>query len=679
MRAPQPSLIRRLIPWIMVGAYVLAIAVSGIAVYSLRDSQRAQVISGLEDALQDNVAAWEDELLGGLAEFMDVAARDSDRPALRQNGMRRRAAPWFNSLYLWTPPQALPSLPDEVQAVFLFPSPPILEDGDLMRSRMCLRTAGILRSDKALNPVFVARAYVLGCRREVLTVRLLASNQAAYLLSSHGLYTQALEALEAAGLPDDLSLVQATAESIPPRSIMATRAQRADILSKLGQVDEALVLWERLGLEIAELDAPNAAPLIPHIRWPILHELRQHQRDDAVRRVEVAQGRAERRVAAYRELSSRVATQAPPSNMSEPAKFSYDQYSDPPFLLYYGWVDDTGVALQLEQAGLIGDFLSSKGVTRLRRWLTITDTSGELVAGVRRGGDIILNVQFSQTLSHLRIGLREGAVDNRLARMRDGWLTPLIVVALAALLGLSALIVQIRASRQQTALLGRQREFTTRVTHELKTPLAGIRIMAENIELGAFRGKEQRIDMARRIVNETDRLTARVDEVLAASRRRSIPDPESFDPEEPLLECIDQWGPRLENADVQLHADLHPTDEVMGDMNAIRDAVSCLLDNALKYRRTDRDDSQVWLELKQEGNKVLIDVYDNGLGVPADKRSTIFHRFVRVEGPNRGLAGGYGLGLAQVHQIAKIHGGSVRCVEGVNGGARFELRLPVTP
>ena len=662
----------------MVGAYVLAIAVSGRAVYSLRDTQRAQVVSGLEDALQDNVAAWEDELLSGLAEFMDVAARDSDRPALRQNGMRRRASPWFNSLYLWAPPQTLSSGSDDAQAIFLFPSQPILEDSDLMRSRMCLRTAGILRSDKALDPVLVARAYVLGCRREVLTVRLLASNQAAYLLSSHGLYAQALEALDAAGLSDDLSLAQATAENIPPRSIMATRAQRADILNKMGRVDEALALWERLGLEIAELDAPNAAPLLPNIRWPILHELRQHQRDNAVRRVEVAQGRAERRVAAYREISSRVATQEPPSNMSEPAKFSYDQYSDQPFLLYYGWVDDTGVALQLEQAGLIGDFLSSKGVARLRRWLTITDTSGELVAGVHRGGDIVINVPFSHTLSHLRIGLREGAVDSRMDRMRDGWLTPLIVVAVAAFLGLSALIVQIRASRQQTALLIRQREFTTRVTHELKTPLAGIRIMAENLELGAFRSEDQRIDMARRIVNETDRLTSRVDEVLAASQQRSIPDPEPFDPEEPLLECIDHWGPRLENAGVQLHADLHPTDEVMGDMNAIRDAVSCLLDNALKYRRTDRDGAQVWLDLKQEGRYVLISVYDNGLGVPADKRDVIFDRFVRVEGPNRGLAGGYGLGLAQVNQIAKVHGGSVQCVEGIDGGARFELKLPAT-
>ncbi len=663
----------------MVGAYVLAIAVSARAVYSLRSTQRAQVVSGLEDALQDHVAAWEDELLDALTEFMDVAARDADRAVVRQNWMRRRASPWFNSLYLWSAPQpVVGARDDEAEVRILFPGPPILEDSDAMMSRLCIKRARILNSDKTLDPGTVARAYVIGCRREALTVRLRASTEAAYLLFGHRMYTQALEALDASGLPEGLTLGKATAEGIPPLSLVVARLQRADILNQLGRRDEALEQWERVGLEIADLDAPNAAPLLPHIRWPILQQLRRNNRDEAARRVEYAHARAERRVAAFREIRSRVANQGPPGNISEPPKFSYDQYSEQPFLLYYGWMEDTGVALQLEQAGLVGEFLSSKGVARLRRWLTITDTSGELVAGVRRGGDVVISVPFSRTLSHLRIGLREGAIASRMDRMRDGWLTPLIVVAVAAFLGLSALIVQIRASRQQTALLIRQREFTTRVTHELKTPLAGIKIMAENLELGAFRGEHQRVDMARRIVNETDRLTSRVDEVLAASQQRSVPDPEPFDPEEPLLETIDQWGPRMENAGVQLHAELDPTDEVMGDMNAIRDAVSCLLDNALKYRRTDRDDAQVWLDLKQDKRHVVISVYDNGLGVPESKRSEIFERFVRVEGPNRGLAGGYGLGLAQVAQIAKVHGGSVRCLEGIDGGARFDIRLPVT-
>jgi two-component system sensor histidine kinase AdeS len=71
----------------------------------------------------------------------------------------------------------------------------------------------------------------------------------------------------------------------------------------------------------------------------------------------------------------------------------------------------------------------------------------------------------------------------------------------------------------------------------------------------------------------------------------------------------------------------------------------------------------------------IVEVVDNGLGVPPKLRKEIFQEFVRVEGPNRGLAGGHGLGLAQVARTAAAHGGDVVCTEGLDGGARFSLRL----
>ena len=144
---------------------------------------------------------------------------------------------------------------------------------------------------------------------------------------------------------------------------------------------------------------------------------------------------------------------------------------------------------------------------------------------------------------------------------------------------------------------------------------------------------------------------------------------------EAALAAIDQWGPRLEAAGVGFAADLHPTDEVLGDFDALRDALSCLLDNALKYRREDSS-AHVWLKLFQEGRFVELSVTDNGLGVPTDMRRSIFERFVRVEGDNRGRSGGHGLGLSQVAEIARAHRGRVVCEEGIEGGSRFVLRLP---
>lgn len=659
----------------MVGAYALIVMVAGRSVITSRDGHRASIHDQLETSLQDTVAAWEDELLQTLTGWMEAATQDVSRASALQHQMRRRA-PWFNSLYIWDPPRTLRVGPKEldVPAQLVFPNPPVADTVGRDAGRLCIHRARIYTADPSFSPEQVARAYIDLCKGEPLGVRMHASSEAAHLLDNHRKREAALAALEAARVPDALTLSMAAQDGVPPFRLVIHRLQQAELLDKLGRTEEALDLLQRVGTEITALDAPSAEPLLAYITWPVLQSLRQAGRNDAVLRLEDLKERADRRVAAYREISDRILVQTPRAGTSELPQVIFDQYSNTPFLLYFGFERDHGVALQLERDRLVDDFLGSKSVARFQRWLVVTDASDNVVAGSRRPGDVAIRVPFRSLLTQLRVGLREGAIDEL---TRDGqWITQLGVVILCAFLGLFALVVQILASRQQQELLTRQREFTTRVTHELKTPLAGIRVMAENLELGAFRDQNQLAEMAGRIVAEADRLTARVEEVLDAARQRTIPQPEPFDPEESLLEAIDHWGPRLENVGVQLLADLEPTSEVLGDVDALRDAVGCLLDNALKYRDRDRDDPRVELSLRQRKRKVIIEVRDNGMGVPPDKRKAIFERFVRVEGPNRGLAGGYGLGLAQVAQIAAALKGQIRCEAGIDGGASFVLELP---
>jgi len=313
---------------------------------------------------------------------------------------------------------------------------------------------------------------------------------------------------------------------------------------------------------------------------------------------------------------------------------------------------------------------------RYHRYITIMDSDDNYVAGVRGGGEIVAKVPFSRTLSHLSVGMRQSALDSELARLPNQWVIPIIVVVFVMILGTLAIYGQTKASANSEALLLRQRAFTTRVTHELKTPLAGIRVMAENLEDGIWRDEAHRAEMAGRIVEEADRLTRRIDEVLNVARERTVPNPEPFDPEEIAFMLIEDWGPRMEQAGIVLHAEPDLTDEIKGDPNAVRDAVACLLDNAIKYANESRADRQVWFTVTQEGKEVLFRVSDNGLGVPNDMRKSIFQQFVRVEGSNRGKSGGHGLGLSQVAQIAKAHQGRVDCTDGVDGGACFTLRIP---
>jgi signal transduction histidine kinase len=410
----------------------------------------------------------------------------------------------------------------------------------------------------------------------------------------------------------------------------------------------------------------------------VLDELRAHGRPLLRQRLELSFQGLDRRVRAWREVTNQILPNAAPLASTEP-RLIRDQYAQLPFLLYYGVVEATsgerlGVALQLDQQRVLNDFLASTRTYSAD--IVITDASGTWVLGARRqGGKLAAQVPFFRTLEHLRVGLYPDSLEARAADLSEQWIVPLVITTFLLVIGFFALSSQIAAQRRLRELLERQREFTTRVTHELKTPVAGIKVMAENLELGAFKDEATRITMARRIVEEADRLTSRIDEVLATTQERQAPDPVVFDLEESIYELIDVWVPRLEQHEVAIEVDIDEAPEIRGDPEAVRDAIGCLLDNALKYRDPDRDDPQVWLSLGRDGRDAVVTVTDNGLGVPKAQREQIFARFVRVEGEHRGLSGGHGLGLAQVAETAREHGGSITCVDGVDGGVSFVLRL----
>jgi signal transduction histidine kinase len=116
--------------------------------------------------------------------------------------------------------------------------------------------------------------------------------------------------------------------------------------------------------------------------------------------------------------------------------------------------------------------------------------------------------------------------------------------------------------------------------------------------------------------------------------------------------------------------------EFYGDLELLKDAVSNLLSNALKYQHPQHK-LRCILAIKEYGTQMEISVTDNGMGVPIADRKRIFDRFVRIEGNHRGLAGGHGLGLAFVAETAEAHHGTVKCVDGIQTGSKFVLRIPL--
>ena len=221
----------------------------------------------------------------------------------------------------------------------------------------------------------------------------------------------------------------------------------------------------------------------------------------------------------------------------------------------------------------------------------------------------------------------------------------------------------------QAALLQSQRSLLANASHELRSPLARIRMA---VELSGTQGSPAARDEIQRSITELDQL---VDEILLASRL------DAREADMGTVESVDLIGLLAEEcARVGAVFELpEGTGEVVvpGVARLLRRAVRNLLENAVRHgRRTGH--AEVVAQLSLEGGYAVLHIDDRGPGVPPDQRERIFEPFYRLPGASE-REGGVGLGLALVRQIAARHGGSVACDNREGGGARFTLRLPQSP
>lgn len=220
--------------------------------------------------------------------------------------------------------------------------------------------------------------------------------------------------------------------------------------------------------------------------------------------------------------------------------------------------------------------------------------------------------------------------------------------------------------------------FINAVTHELKTPIASIRLYLETLQ-SRNPGEEQRREFYRVMLDDTDRLMGTVDQVLKAAetsqkrKRQFTP----VDVAALLHECVEVTRVRHHLAADALDEKNHAlgTDEstVIGNPEELRTAISNLLDNAVKYST---DQVKILSEVVPLGGDVLIRVSDHGVGIPKADLTRIFKRFYRA-GRAQSKVKGTGLGLFIVRAIVKKHAGRVTAEsEGEGKGATVTLSLP---
>ncbi|PYK99777.1 MAG: hypothetical protein DME19_07500 [Verrucomicrobia bacterium] len=261
------------------------------------------------------------------------------------------------------------------------------------------------------------------------------------------------------------------------------------------------------------------------------------------------------------------------------------------------------------------------------------------------------------------------------------------IIILAAAVALVALFAAWQAFHRQLNLAAMKTNFVSSVSHELRAPIASVRLLAESLDRGKIMDAQKQADYFRLIVQECRRLTSLIENVLDFSRMDQNGKQYEFEPTD-LVALVEQtlklMEPYAAEREVALNAalDRHQLSTLNSqpeiDARAIQQALVNLLDNAIKHAPPG---TTVTVGLKSSLNSqpstINLFVEDHGDGVPPEEHQKIFEPFYRRGTELRRETQGIGIGLTIVKHIVKAHGGKVTVRSAVGQGSRFTIELPM--
>lgn len=224
-----------------------------------------------------------------------------------------------------------------------------------------------------------------------------------------------------------------------------------------------------------------------------------------------------------------------------------------------------------------------------------------------------------------------------------------------------------------------RRDFVVNVSHELKTPVGGLSLLAEAVE-GAADDPDAVRRFATRMHSETSRLTQLVQEIVELSRLQvsaAFEEPVAIDAALCARQALEHVRLLAENKQIDLvcSSGMDAPAPTFGDATLLTTAIRNLLENAIHYSSPH---TRVALAVRQAGNLVQVTVTDQGVGISALDQARIFERFYRVDPARSRQTGGTGLGLAIVKHVAQGHGGDVTVWSEEGQGSTFTLHLPLS-
>jgi signal transduction histidine kinase len=258
--------------------------------------------------------------------------------------------------------------------------------------------------------------------------------------------------------------------------------------------------------------------------------------------------------------------------------------------------------------------------------------------------------------------------------------TNFIILGALSILMLGGIFLSYRNISREMNLARLKSDFVANVSHELRTPLALIRLYAETLELGRITSKEKYQEYFRIIREESERLSALINNILDFSRIEAGRKEYEFketDLSELVRSTLDTYRFQIEQNgfDFQenIAKDIPP---VNVDREAIARSLLNLVNNALKYSK---DRKYIGVNLYRANGSVKLEVQDHGIGIAENEQEKIFEKFYRCGDPLVHNVKGSGLGLSLVRHIARAHGGDVKVESAPEQGSKFIIALPIDP
>jgi two-component system, OmpR family, phosphate regulon sensor histidine kinase PhoR len=292
-------------------------------------------------------------------------------------------------------------------------------------------------------------------------------------------------------------------------------------------------------------------------------------------------------------------------------------------------------------------------------------------------GALTVTVPFTETMDMWSVRISESSADVARVIKKKRLIDSLFIGGSVAVMlaGLLVLVLAIRRERRANEL---KSEFISNVSHELKTPLSIISMFGEMLANGRTKGPEQSTEYAEIIWRESVRLGRLIDNVLdfaKIDRGKGVYEFVETDVGEVVDRAVDLVGRRLTMAEMTIDVEIEPELPLVKlDANAFTLAVMNLIDNATKYAA---DGKRIKLELKRQGDRIVLSVQDWGQGIDVQEQEQIFERFYRARAVRLKQIRGSGIGLALVRHIARAHHGDVSVESTPGGGSTFRIWLPV--